>query len=287
MKRRHEFLLVTAALIWGMAFVAQQTGMAYIGPFSFVCLRSIISAATLFCISPVLHKLEPVKTVYRRRDLIIGGMLCGLALYSASIFQQIGIAYTSVGKAGFITALYVVIVPFLSILRGKRLAKHIPAAVLLAVVGFSLLCLHGSLQLQKGDLLVLISAVLFAVHIMIIDHYSPLADGPSLSFVQFLTSFILGLIPMLVQEGFHPQSVLDGIWPLLYAGVLSGGVAYTLQIIGQKGVEPAVATMLLSLESVFSVLAGALLLHQFLSWRELLGCLLIFAAVIYAQRNEG
>ncbi|MBR2669134.1 MAG: DMT family transporter [Solobacterium sp.] len=286
MKIRREWLLLLASLIWGVAFVAQDAGMEYIGPYTFVCLRNILGTCTLLLVIPLLKQKDEQAKTYTRRDLITGGILCGIALFSASIFQQIGIQYTTVGKAGFITALYVILVPVLYIFGGNKVSLKIFLCVFVALAGFYFLCMDERMVLQKGDFYVLVSAVLFAFHILIIDHFSPRTDGVKLSCMQFFTAFVLGLLPMIFLEHPQVQDVVNAAVPLLYAGICSSGIAYTLQIVGQKGTDPTIATMLLSLESVFSVLAGMVLLHQMLSLREIFGCVLIFAAVIAAQYEK-
>ena len=220
------------------------------------------------------------------RDLWLGGIACGVALFAASNFQQFGIQYTTVGKAGFITACYIVIVPIIGLFLGKKCSPFIWAAVVMALVGLYLLCITDGFSIGLGDVLVLICAVLFSLHILVIDHFSPKADGVKLSCIQFLVCGILSTILALVLE--HPQisSILTAWLPILYAGVMSCGVAYTLQIVGQKNVNPTVASLILSLESCISVLAGWVILGQKLSAKELIGCVIMFAAIILAQLPE-
>ena len=198
-------------------------------------------------------------------------------------FQQIGIQYTTVGKAGFITACYIVIVPVIGLFLGKKCTKFIWAAVAMALIGLYLLCITDGFSIGKGDLLVLVCAFLFSLHILVIDYFSPKVDGVKLSCIQFLTCGILSGIPALLLE--HPElsSILAAWQPILYAGVMSCGVAYTLQIIGQKNMNPTVASLILSLESCISVLAGWIILRQQLSTKEILGCVIMFAAIILAQ----
>ena len=215
--------------------------------------------------------------------MITGGICCGIAIAAASTLQQYGIAYTTVGKAGFITALYIVIVPILGIFLKRKPRLIIWFSVLLALVGLYFLCMTDSLSFSKGDTLVLLCAFVFSLHIMIIDHFSPMVDGVRMSCIQFAVAGILCGIPALIFE--HPTfSSLIAAWaPILYAGILSCGVAYTLQIVAQKNYDPTVASLLLSLESVFSVLAGWVILHQALSPREIFGCVLVFIAIILVQ----
>ena len=199
------------------------------------------------------------------------------------MLQQFGIQYTTVGKAGFITALYIIVVPFFSLFLGKKLGPKIGISVVLAVIGLYLLCMTGSLSLGKGDLLVCVCACVFALHILVIDHYSPLVDGVKMSCIQFFTCALLNTIPMFLFEDVSMHNIIAGCAPILYAGLLSSGAGYTLQIIGQKGMNPTVASILLSMESVFSVLAGWVILGQSLTIKEGLGCVLMFIAIIIAQ----
>lgn len=221
-----------------------------------------------------------------KKDLITGGIACGILLFAASSLQQIGIQYTTAGKAGFITAFYIVIVPVLGILLHKKTGWKIWLAVVLAIVGLYFLCMTESFSIDKGDILVFLCALVFAVHILVIDHFAPKVNGVKMSCMQFFICGILS-IPFMVTIETPTFTAVTGAWmPLLYAGVLSCGVAYTLQILGQKNVNPAVASLILSLESCFSVLAGWVVLGEKLSVRESVGCAFMFAAIILAQLPE-
>ena len=223
-----------------------------------------------------------------RKTLITGGICCGLALCLASNFQQFGIQYTTVGKAGFITACYIVIVPVIGLFFGKKCSPLMALAVVLSLAGLYLLCMTGGNGgINRGDILVLICAFLFSVHIMVIDHFSPMVDGVKMSCIQFFVSGILSGAGMLLFEEPQLGRILEAWMPILYAGIMSCGVAYTLQIVGQKGVNPTVASLILSLESSISVLAGWAILGQQLSSREILGCVLMFGAIILAQIPVG
>ena len=214
-------------------------------------------------------------------------MCCGLALGVASCLQQVGIQYTTVGKAGFITALYIVIVPILGLFFHKKVGVKLWVSVVVAILGLYLLCMSGSLRLSWGDFLVLLCALCFSAHIMVIDYFSPRVDGVQMSCLQFFVAGIFSAVLMLAVEGVpDPHAVAISWMPILYTGVLSSGVGYTLQIIGQKGVNPTVASLVLSLESVISVLAGWVILNQSMSAREVLGCVLMFGAIILAQLPE-
>ena len=285
---KNNILLVLTALIWGCAFVAQSVGMDYVGPFTFNMARFLIGAIVLL---PVIWFMDRQRKTGAekgagQKTLIIGGICCGIALAVASTLQQWGILFTTVGKAGFITAMYIVIVPLLGIFIGKKVRPLIIGCVAIAVVGFYFLCMTESLRLGLGDFLVLLCAIAFSIHILVIDHFSPKVDGVKMSAIQFLTAAIISAVPTLLWEQPVFTEILQAWQPVLYAGVMSCGVAYTLQIIAQKNADPTVASLLLSLESVFSVLAGWVLLGQGLSLKELFGCVLIFCEIILAQLPE-
>lgn len=282
-KIRGPLMLVLAALIWGNAFVAQSVGMDHVGPWTFNCIRSLIAGVTLLMLMPLLDHVRGGKQKYDRDVLWKGGIITGVVLCAASMFQQTGIQYTSVGKAGFLTALYTVIVPLLGLLTGRKTGKTVWICVLISVIGMYLLTMQNNSAFSRGDMLILICAFLFAIHILVIDYFGPQTDGVRLSCIQFFTAGILSLIPMLVLEHPHFSDITAAAAPILYAGILSSAGGYTLQILGQKDTEPAVASMLLSLESVFSALAGFIFLHQTMSLREIVGCAMIFTAVILAQ----
>ena len=282
---KNILLLFITATIWGTAFVAQSVGMDYVGPFTFTFARSIVGGLFLIpCIFFLRRWSGETGKIQVRKVEWIGGLLCGLALFAASNFQQIGIAYTTVGKAGFITALYVVIVPIFGLFLKKKVPGIVWFCVALSVVGLYLLCMtEGSFSLAYGDFLVFICAILFSVHILVIDYFSPKGDGVVISCIQFFVCGILSGIIMLFVENVRIADIVAAGLPILYAGVLSSGVAYTLQIVAQKGVNPTVASLILFLESVISALAGWVILHEALNARELFGCLLMFIAIVLAQ----
>lgn len=289
---KNSLLLLLTSFIWGVAFVAQSVGGEAVGCFTFNGVRSLIGAAVLLPVIFFLDKqkkkeLGEEKFPEQKGDLktlLTGGICCGVMLCIASNFQQFGISFTTVGKAGFITAMYILIVPILGLFMKKRVGAKVWLGVVLATLGLYMLCMTSeSFSLSKGDFLVLICAGFFSLHILIIDYFSPKVDGVRMSCIQF---FVCGLISMVIAFVFeqpNPGAILSGWLPILYAGVLSCGVAYTLQIVGQKNMDPTVASLILSLESVFSVLAGWVILNQRLSGRELLGCVLMFFAIILAQ----
>lgn len=284
MRKKNGFLLFLTAFIWGTAFVAQSVGMDHLGPFGFNGIRSLIGGAALL---PCIWILGRTDREHRRKEdrktLLAGGISCGLALFAASSLQQIGIQYTTAGKAGFITAFYIVLVPVAGIFLGKKTGWKVWTAVAMALAGLYFLCITESFRIGKGDVFVFAGAVIFAVHILVIDYFAPRTDGVKMSCIQFFVAGILSLFPMAATE----TTTLEGVWlsmgPLLYAGVLSCGVAYTLQIIGQKNMNPTIASLILSLESCISVLAGWVILGERLSVREGAGCALMFGAIILAQ----
>ena len=306
-------MLLLTALIWGSAFVAQTVGMDHVGPFTFNCVRMFLGALVLLPViawreehNPANRKAHGLPENGSGRVLAVGGIACGVMLFLGSSLQQCGLQYTTPGKAGFITALYVVLVPIAGLLFGRRprwwvwlsvvmsgtsargryvelLARQDPGRLVVAA-GLWLLCMNGAEGLSLGDGLVLLCALAFTGHILCADHFSPLVDGVKLSCIQFFTCGVLSFIPMLFE---HPNlgAILSAAVPILYAGVLSSGVAYTLQIVAQKDTDPTVASLILCLESVFAVLAGALVLHQIPTGRELAGCVLMFVAIVLAQRE--
>ena len=283
---RNSLLLLLTAFIWGAAFVAQSVGGEAVGCFTFNGVRSLIGALVLLPVIWLMDakKKEELEQKEDQKTLITGGICCGVMLCIASNFQQFGISFTTVGKAGFITAMYILIVPILGLFMKKKPGLQVWLGVVLAVMGLYLLCMTSeSFSLSKGDFLVLICAGFFSLHILIIDYFSPKVDGVRMSCIQFLVCGILSMVMAFIFETPEFSAILSGWLPILYAGVLSCGVAYTLQIVGQKNMDPTVASLILSLESVFSVLAGWLILNQTLSLRELSGCVLMFLAIILAQ----
>ena len=285
---RGAALLLLTALIWGMAFVAQSVGMDYLGPCAFNGVRSFIGGVALLPViafSKHLRKNAPeeAKPAGGKVRLWLWGSACGLLLGTASLLQQAGMLTASPGKAGFLTALYIVIVPVLGIFLGRRPGLKMWAGVVLALLGAYLLSVKGSAGIAAGDLLVIGSAVVFSLHILVIDSAPDVLDGIQLSCIQFFVAGILSMGLALLFEQFTLQQVLAAWVPLLYTGVISSGVGYTLQILGQRTVNPTVASLILSLESVFAALAGWVLLGQPLSLREVAGCVLVFAAVVLAQ----
>ena len=286
-KLKNDGLLVITALIWGSAFVAQRVGMDYIGPFTFNSIRCLLGSIVLIPVIWFMDKKKEKKSgeeaKAENKNLLIGGISCGIAMAVASSLQQIGLVYTTAGKAGFITALYILIVPVLGLFLGKTVNGKTWVGVGLAVAGMYFLCITEGFAISQGDFLVIMCAFVFSVHILLIDYFSPKVDGVKLSCVQFAVSGLLCGIPMMVSEQPTIDVIMAAAVPILYAGVMSCGIAYTLQIIAQKDTDPTVASLILSLESVFAVLTSWILINEALSVREIAGCVLMFAAIILAQ----
>ncbi len=292
-RMRANLLLLLTAFIWGSAFVAQQKGMDFLGPFSFNGVRNIVAAIALI---PVIYFLDKSKAKAAnatsethqkldKRILLLGGLSCGVILFVSSSLQQIGLQYTTAGKAGFITSLYIVIVPILGLLLKHKVKPIIWLCVALGAVGLYLLSITNGLNIERGDLLVFLCAFGFSTHILVIDHFSPQTDGVRMSCIQF---FIVGVISLIVAfameaDTFTFSNTIKSIIPILYTGVLSSGVGYTLQIVAQKDAIPSVASLLMSFESVFALLSGMFLLDETLTTRQFIGCALMFAAIMLAQ----
>lgn len=275
-----SLMLIVAALIWGTAFVAQRKGMEYAGPLAFNGVRTLIGSLVLL---PVALIFRPAKAANLRKTLL-AGLLCGLCLFMATNLQQIGLTSTEAGKAGFITTFYIILVPVLGLFLRKKTGAVTWLAVAVALVGLFFLCVKpGEVRIAPGDLLVLGCAFFFAVQILVIDFFVQEVDGVLLSCVQFAVDGVLSLIAAFLFEKPDFPALFRGWIPLLYTGILSCGVAYTLQILGQKNLHPTVASLLMSLESAFAVLGGWLILHERLTRRELLGCALMLAAVLLVQ----
>lgn len=287
---KKTLLLLLVAMIWGTAFVAQSKGMDYVEPFTYCAMRMLLGGVMLIPVIMVLDTRRSDEERQRirnnRKTQLLGGMFCGIVICISSMFQQFGVKYTTVGKASFITALYIVIVPIISIFMKKHVSNLAAVSVVLAVAGFYLLCISKTSGIQSGDLLVLICAVCFSMHIIIIDYFSPRVDGVRMACMQFLVCGVISLVGMVLFE--HPS--FEAIWncraAIGYSGIMSCGVAYTLQIIAQKDVNPTVASLLMSLESVFGAIAGYFILDETFTKRQFVGCVIIFAAVILAQIPE-
>ncbi len=282
-----NLILLLTALIWGTAFVAQRDGMNHIGPYTFNAARTFLAAVVLIPVVFLFKKAEKRGAEYKpinKKTTIIGGIACGACLGTASTLQQIGIVTTTAGKAGFITALYVIIVPIIALILGNKPPKKIWICVILAIVGFYFLCIKSGFSLSIGDAFILACAVGFAIHITVIDKFLEKgADALVMACVQFWTAGILMLLPTFIFENPTIDGIISARYSILFTGIMSSAVAYTLQIVGQRYTTPALATLIMSLESVFAALAGWLILGENLSLKELFGCVLVFTAVILAQ----
>lgn len=293
-------LLLLAAFIWGSAFVAQSVGMDFVGPFTFSTVRSIIGSLVLIPVVLLINYnnrkkgLKPVDGQGKEltseeyvRNTVIGGICCGVVLFIASNLQQSGIQYTTPGKAGFITALYVVLVPVSGIFFKKKVHPIVWISVALSVLGLYLLCIDrgvdGTGFIGRGELLVLLCAFAFTGHILVIDHFSHKAHAVAMSCVQFLVNFVLSGCAMYALETPSIGNILTAAVPILYAGVLSSGVAFTLQIVAQKNANPTICSLIMCLESVFAVLTGWIILHEEMTVRHIIGCVVMFLAIIIAE----
>ncbi|MEG0391959.1 MAG: DMT family transporter [Anaerovoracaceae bacterium] len=292
-KKNHlgsELLLLLTAFIWGTAFVAQRSGMDYLGPLTFNAIRTLLGGIALL---PVIYffgkakkrtnEEETALLPSSKKTLALGGIACGIILFIAMYFQQAGIVYTTAGKAGFITTLYIVLVPLFGIFLGKKVRPIIWLCVGLAVIGLYLLSIKSGFSIGKGDLLIFICSFFYAGHILIIDHFSPKVDGIKMSCIQFFIVALLSFAFAIPTETITWKAILDCWFPILYSGVLNCGVAFTLQIVGQKKVEPSIASLLLSLESVFAVISGVIILGESITIKESFGCVIMFIAIILAQ----
>lgn len=283
--------LMLATIIWGFAFIAQSVGMDKIGPFTFQTVRCALAVLFLLLCTFLFELpkggLSSTIAKWKNPQLWKVGVICGCALFVAASLQQVGLVYTDAGKAGFITAMYIVLVPVLGLFLHRRPPKAAVFSVFLAVLGLYLLCCMGASGINKGDVFLTGCAVAFAVQITCIDRMAGAFDGLRLNCIQSLVVALLSIPFMLLTERVNLSDILACWFPLVFAGVLSMGVAYTLQIVGQKQLEPTTAALIMSMESVFAALGGWLILHETMTPWELTGCLLVFAAVILSQLPEG
>ena len=277
-------MLLFATLIWGSAFVAQSVGMDHLGPMSFQAVRSLLAVAAMAVLVFCADRDKARYFVqWKNKNLWKTGLLCGLALFAAQSLQQMGLQYTEPGKAGFITAMYIVLVPVFGLFLGRRCGWQIWFSVALAVAGLYLLSCVGVARINLGDVMILVSAGAFAVQILLIDYLAQELDGLRLNGIQFFVVMVLSALTAAFTETASWQGVIDCAVPLLYTGILSSGVAFSLQILGQQHLPPEPASLIMSLESVFAVLAGWVILGQTLRPIEALGCCLVFAGVILCQ----
>ena len=284
-------MLLITAFIWGTAFVAQSEGMNYVGPFTYCASRNILGALVLI---PVIFLFRYGKFRDKSdteqvsvKETIKGGIICGVILCVAGALQQVGISMTTAGKAGFISAIYIIAVPIAEFFIFRKKSVFVWICALVAFAGLYLLCVNEGLAVNQGDLIVLYSAFCFTAHIMVIDHFnSKGADGIVMSCIQFFTAAIFMTAAMFIFEQPSMSNILDAKYTILYAGVMSSGAAFTMQILGQRNTDPTSASLIMSLESVFAALSGWLLLNEMMTVKEFSGCVLVFAAVILAQLKD-
>ena len=294
-KNRKAFgslLLLITAVIWGIAFAFQRAGMEWIEPATFQAVRLALASLTVWIVSFIMgrrkaHSESPPtqsELARQRRETLIGGLCCGVFLAVSNYIQQLGLVYTTAGKAGFITALYIILVPiFAFLLFRKKTGRQIWLAVLIGVLGLYLLCMTDNFRLTRGDALVCFCAVLFSGHILCCNHFAGRGDAVRMSAVQLMVAAVICAVLAFLTEEPTWDKVVSAAVPILYCGIVSAGMGYTFQMVGQKYTDPAVASLLMSLESVFAVLGGALLLHERMSTRELLGCLVMLIAILLVQ----
>ncbi len=284
-----NIILILTSFIWGMAFAAQRTGMDYMGPFTFMTARYILAFISLGIIAAVIKVSKKEKNVteaeviIKRKDTILSGIVTGILLFLGSAFQQNGILYTSVGKAGFITSLYIVLIPLFGIFTRKKIRFIIWVGVVLAIAGLYLLTIKEGFTIVYGDLIVFAGSFVWAGHILAIDYFSKKVEPVYMSFLQFAVCSLLSAAAMFIAETPIMGNIITGWRSIFYAGVISAGVGYTLQMIAQKNTDPTIASLILSLEAVFGALAGYYFLNEILNLKEILGCTLLLAAIIIAQ----
>jgi len=281
---KNLLLLLLAAIIWGFAFVAQKAGMEFIGPFAFNGIRFALGAISLL---PLLFfQKQLFDTSTNQTDIsftVRGGIILGVVLFVAASLQQVGIVKSTAGNAGFITSLYIIIVPFLGIFLKHKITPEVWVGAILAVVGLYFLSINRQFKMAPGDGLVLLSALFFAVHILLIGHYAPKTNVLLLSVIQFAVSALLNLIVAFIFEEVHWFMISNALYPILYGGILSIGVAYTLQVVGQQNIAPSKAAIVLSLEAVFAMLGGWLLLSETIPFKKGMGALIMLAGLIISQ----
>lgn len=287
----HTLLLILAAMIWGFAFVSQSVGAEYVGASTFIALRNWIAVVFLLPVIVFIDRsrMSTLKSTMFAPRLLRGGVICGVALFAASVVQQIGIAYTTTARASFITALYMVIVPVFSIFLGNRPSGKIWIGILIGLVGLWLLCIkagEGFGTIGTGDLLMLLSAALFAIQILSVNYFVRYQDGVKLAFWEMFIEALIATVPMLLFDKPTLSQIQGALPAILYAGIMSSGVAYTLQIVGQKDLDPSIASLAMCLESVFGAIGGWLFLSQRLTPREIAGCSLMFLAIVISELPE-
>ncbi len=283
-KLKGSLILMLMAFVWGTGFVAQSKGMDYIGANTFNGLRMLVGSLVLLPFALINRKKAKKIGDLSDKSLIKSAVICGIILCAASTIQTYGLAYTTAGKSGFVTAMYIIFVPIISIFIGKSISKRTIACALVALFGMYLLCMSGNnTSINFGDFLTLICAILFSLHIIVVDHYTNKVDAIAFSCIQFFTCGVINVVIMLIFEDFSFEIVKQCIPSILYSGIFACGIGYTLQPIGQRYAEPSVASIIMSLESVFALLAGIVILKEIPLLTEIIGCITMFAAIIAIQ----
>lgn len=282
-KFRSVFFLGLTSIIWGLAFVFQSTGMDHVGPYTYNFGRGLLAGISLLILILVRPKSMKEDHEVDKKLTIKGGIVIGLCLAVGQNLQQLGIVYTDVGKAGFLTTLYIVFIPILYLFFGKKPDRKVFICVLLAAVGLYFISIKEGFVIEKGDILLILGAIGYAVHLMVIAHYSPKTDNVMLSCIQFFVYSIISLIIALFTEDVTLSGIWDARISLLYTGVLSSAVGYTISIVALKDFDATIGSLILSLESIVAAIAGAAVLHQFLTPRETFGCAIVFLATVLAQ----
>ena len=281
-----SLILILVAMIWGTSFAVQRAGMEHIQPVTFTAARMTLAAVAVGIVA-LLQKDDsssPGERISLRRTNLLGGLFCGLFLVSGSIFQQIGIVNTSAGKAGFITALYILLVPVFSfILFRRKYPWLVWVAVLIGIAGMYLMCMNESFTLAGSDILIIICAFMFTGHILCCDYFVKRGNAIRISAVQMAVTAVISWISVFIMETPSIDQIRSAAIPILYCGLVSGGIGFTLQLVAQKYSDPTVASLLMSLESVFAAIGGAVILHERMSARELIGCIIMFSAIIIVQ----
>ena len=280
-----NLLLLLTAAIWGFAFVAQRVGMEYVGPFTFNGVRFVIGAFSLVPLIIFFRKKAQDREMRegKQKNVVGAGLLAGLVLFLGASLQQIGLVYTTAGKAAFITCLYIVIVPMLGIIFKQYLSRSTWLGCIMAIVGLYLLCVKESFVISYGEILELVGAVFWSIHILVIDHFSRKVDVLQLSFVQFITCSVLSLTTAFFIETMSIETLQQALVPILYGGICSVGIAYTLQVVGQKYAQPSHAAIILSMETVFAAIGGWIILNEKLGTQELLGCAIMLIGMLLSQ----
>ncbi|MFR7872088.1 DMT family transporter [Peptoniphilus sp. HMSC062D09] len=280
-----SIMLFITSIIWGLAFVAQAQGMEHIGPFTFTAARSLVAIIFLYLTYVFFNKTSKSyrEQKFDMKRTIRGGVLCGLVFTFGINFQQIGLVYTTAGKASFLTALYIVFIPIIGLFYGKKINKKLQLCIVLAMIGTYLMSVKGSLSMNIGDLITIFGSIVFAIHILMLSEFSKDTNAVLVSLIQFAVCGFFSLIAALIFEGIDMSAILKSYLAILYVGILSSGVGFTIQLMALKELDPVVASMISSLESVFGAVFGWLILSQSMSEREIIGAIIIFLATLIAQ----